>query len=70
MFDAVPYLSNELIDALGGYAELSSRFASGDGWLKKAKALKQPGGALSALPGVGRHVPDQCLVSALPGERV
>ena len=70
LFDAVPYLSNELIDPLGGYAELSSRFASGGGWLKKAKALQQPGCALSALPGVGRNVPDECLVPALPGELV
>ena len=70
MFDAVPYLSNELVDPLGGYAELSSRFASGDGWLEKAEALQQPGGALSALPSVGRHVPDQCLVPALPTEVV
>ncbi len=38
MFDAVPYLSNELVDPLGGYAELSSRFASCDGWLEKAEA--------------------------------
>ena len=70
MFDAVPYLSNELVDPLGGYAELSSRFASGDGWLKKAKALQQPGCALSALASVGRNVPDQRLVSAPPGELV
>ncbi len=70
MLDAVSYLSDELVDPLGGYPELSSRFASGDGWLEKAQALQQPGGALSALPGVGRHVPDQCLVSALPTELV
>ncbi len=70
MFDAVPYLSNELIDPLWRYAELSSGFASGDVWLKKRKALKQPGCALSALPSVGRHIPDQCLVPALPGEDV
>ncbi len=70
LFDAVSYLSDELVDPLGGYAELSSRFASGDGWLKKAKALQQPGGALSALASVGRHVPDQGLVSALPTEDV
>ena len=70
MFNAVPYLSNELVDPLGGYAELSTRFASGDGWLEKAKALQQPDGALSALLSVGRHVPDQCLVSALPTELV
>jgi len=70
LFDAVPYLANELIDPLGGYAELSSRFASGDGWLKKRKALQQAGCALSALASVGRHVPDQCLVPALPAELV
>ncbi len=70
MFDAVSYLPDELIDPLRGYAELSSRFASGDGWLEKAKALKKPGCALSALPSVGRNVPDQGLVPARPGEPV
>ncbi len=70
MFNAVPHLSDELIDPLGRYAELSSRFASGDGWLEKAKTLRQPGCALSALPSVGRNVPDQRLISALPGEDV
>ena len=70
MFNAVPYLPNELIDPLGRYAELSSRFTSGDLWFKKAKALQQPGCALSALPSVGRNVPDQRLVSALPAEPV
>jgi hypothetical protein len=39
LFNPVPHLSSELVDRLGGYAELSSRFASGDGWLEKAKAL-------------------------------
>ena len=49
MFDAVPYLPDELVDPLGGYAELSSRFASGDGWkedLRSAdlvKASEHPG---------------------------
>ena len=39
LFDAVPYLPDELIDALGGYSELSSRFASTDVWFEKAEAL-------------------------------
>ncbi len=70
MFDAVPYLSNELVDPLGGFAELSSRFASSDVWFKKAKALQQPRCALSALASVGRNVPDQRLVPAFPSEPV
>jgi hypothetical protein len=39
LLDAVPYLSDELVDPLWRYAELSSRFASSDGWLEKAEAL-------------------------------
>ncbi len=52
MFDAVPYLSDELVDPLGGYAELASRFGPGHARFKKVEALKQPGGALPVLAGV------------------
>jgi len=49
LFDTVPYLSNELVDPLWGYAELSSRFASADGWLEGILPVDTELGPLLAI---------------------